>query len=231
MGKNAIGEIMKIIKMSSPFQELCPEKCLTNNTARKTLAKKLQSQGVPCSDMITVTEHTSTRGLDAYDEGDENQQRMSSNIIDGVGQSTKTSSTAAALSSPAPLSTANISQSLSINGQRAITPRSQDQGINPLQQLVKPWPVQRCVSSSAQQSNFHFPAVPSGGYNFMQLPFRAPIPKNPMMPAGPVVQNFQSGTVNISLAPQQPSHPKRQWIKSLSDFDSGVDLNLFSEML
>ena len=37
--------------------------------------------------------------------------------------------------------------------------------------------------------------------------------------------------VNISLAPQQPSHPKRQRIESLSDFDSRVDLNLFSELL
>ena len=118
-----------------------------------------------------MTGHTSTRGLDAYDEGDENQQRMLSNIIDGVGQSTKTSSTSAALLSPAPLSTANKSQSLSINDQSAITPQSQDQGINPLQPSVRPWPVQSCVSSSAQQSNFHFPAVPSGGYNFMQLPF------------------------------------------------------------
>ena len=65
----------------------------------------------------------------------------------------------------------------------------------------------------------------------MQLPFRAPFPKNPMMPAGPVVQNFQNCTVNISLAPQQPSRPKRQRIESLSDFDLGVDLNLFSELL
>ena len=231
MGKNAIGEIMKIMKMSSPLLELCPEKRLTNHTARKTLVKKLQSQGVPRSDIITVTGHTSTRGLDAYDEGDENQQRMLSNIIDGVGQSTKTSSTSAALLSPAPLSTTNKSRSLSINGQSAITPQSQDQGINPLQPSVRPWPVQSCVSSSAQQSNFHFPAVPSGGYNFMQLPFRAPFPKNSLMPAGPVVQNFQNCTVNISLAPQQPSRPKRQRIESLSDFDLGVDLNLFSELL
>ena len=178
-----------------------------------------------------MTGHTSTRGLDAYDEGDENQQRMLSNIIDGVGQSTKTSSTSAALSSPAPLSTANKSQSLSINGQSAITPQSQDQGINPLQPSVRPWPVQSCVSSSAQQSNFHFPAVPSGGYNFIQLPLRALFPKNPLMPAEPVVQNFQNCTVNISLAPQQPSRPKRQRIESLGDFDLGVDLNLFSELL
>ena len=65
----------------------------------------------------------------------------------------------------------------------------------------------------------------------MQLPFRAPFPKNPMMPAGPVVQSFQNCTVNISLAPQQPSRPKRQRIESLSEFDLGVDLNLFSELL
>ena len=223
---------MKIMKMSSPLQELCPEKRLTNHTARKTLVKKLQSQDVPCSDIITVTGHTSTKGLDAYDEGDENQQRMLSNLIDGAGQSTKTSSTQAALSSLAPLSTANKSQSLSINGQSAIiTPQSQNQGINPLQVSVRPWPVQSCVSSSAQQSNFHFPAVPSGGYNFMQLPAQAPFSENPMMPTGPVIQNFQNSTVNILLAPQQPSHPKRQQIESLSDFDSGVDLNVFSKLL
>ena len=65
----------------------------------------------------------------------------------------------------------------------------------------------------------------------MQLPFRALFPKNPLMPAGPVVQNFQNCTVNISLAPQQPSLPKMQWIESLSDFDLGVDLNLYNELL
>ena len=41
--------------MSSPLQELCPEKCLTNHTARKTLIKELQHQGVPRSDIITVS--------------------------------------------------------------------------------------------------------------------------------------------------------------------------------
>ena len=60
---------------------------------------------------------------------------------------------------------------------------SQNQGINPLQPSVRPWPMQSCVSSSAQQSNFHFPVVQSGGYNFMKLPVQAPFPQNPMMPA------------------------------------------------
>ena len=156
---------------------------------------------------------------------------MLSNIIDGVGQSTKTSSTSAALSSPAPLSTANISQSLSINGQSAITRQSQDQGINPLQPSVRPWPVQSCVSSSAQQSNFYFPVIPSGGYNFMQLPVQAPFPKKSTDACWACCSEFQNCTVNISLAPQQPSRPKRQRIESLSDFDLGVDLNLFSELL
>ena len=39
MGKNAIGEIMKIMKMSSPLQELCPEKRLTNTQPGKHLLK------------------------------------------------------------------------------------------------------------------------------------------------------------------------------------------------
>ena len=36
------------------------------------------------SDIIAITGHASEKGLDSYDEGDERQQKTSSNIIDGI---------------------------------------------------------------------------------------------------------------------------------------------------
>ena len=87
MGKNSIGDLMKEIKLNSPLKDLCPDKRLTNHTARKTVVKKLQSQGVQCSDIISITGHTTTRGLDAYDEGDNGFQRVLSNMIGGTASS------------------------------------------------------------------------------------------------------------------------------------------------
>ena len=45
MGKNTINTIMKNMKKNSPLKDLCPEKNLTNHSARKTVVKKLKSSG------------------------------------------------------------------------------------------------------------------------------------------------------------------------------------------
>ena len=37
---------MKKMKENSPLKELCPEKKITNHSARKTVVKKLKSSGV-----------------------------------------------------------------------------------------------------------------------------------------------------------------------------------------
>ena len=63
-----------------------------NHSARKTVVKKLQRQGVQRSDIITVTGHASEKGLDSYDEGDEQQQRVISHIIDGIADQGTTQS-------------------------------------------------------------------------------------------------------------------------------------------
>ena len=57
---------------------------MTNHSARKTLVKKLKSKQIPKSEIIGITGHNSEAGLDAYDSGDENEQRMISNAIDNV---------------------------------------------------------------------------------------------------------------------------------------------------
>ena len=82
LGENTIGNMNKM-KQNSLLSELCPSKKLTNHSARKTVVKKLQCNGVQKSEIRTITGHASTRGLDSYDEGDEHQQRALSNIIDG----------------------------------------------------------------------------------------------------------------------------------------------------
>ncbi|CAH3175722.1 unnamed protein product, partial [Porites lobata] len=78
MGKNTINNIMKTMKEDSPLKDVCPEKKLTNHSARKTVVKKLKS-----SDK-NITGHNSEQGLDDYDSGDENEQKIMSNIIDNA---------------------------------------------------------------------------------------------------------------------------------------------------
>ena len=86
MGKNTIDSIMKKMKLNSPLIDLCPEKRITNHSARKTVVKKLKSPGIPKCEIITG--HTCAQGLDDYYSGDERDQQMISNIIDNSGPAT-----------------------------------------------------------------------------------------------------------------------------------------------
>ena len=45
--------------------------------------KKLEKHGVQKSKITSITGHRSTKGLDLYDEGEENQQKVLSNIVGG----------------------------------------------------------------------------------------------------------------------------------------------------
>ena len=47
MGKKTINNITKTVKENSPVKDVCPDKELTNHSARKTVVKKLKSSGVP----------------------------------------------------------------------------------------------------------------------------------------------------------------------------------------
>ena len=84
MGKNAINNIMKTMKENSPLKDVCPDKKLTNHSARKTVVKKLKSSGIPKCELKNITGHSSEQGLDDYDSADENEQRGLSNIIDNA---------------------------------------------------------------------------------------------------------------------------------------------------
>ena len=89
MGKNTIDSIMKKMKLNLPLIDLCPEKSITNHSARKTVVKKLKSSGIPKCKIKNITEHTaSAQGLDDYDSGDEREQQMISNIINKSGPAT-----------------------------------------------------------------------------------------------------------------------------------------------
>ena len=82
MGKNPIDAIMKNMKENSPLKDVCPEKKITNHSARKTVVKKLKSSSVPKCEIKNITGHTTAQGLDDYDSGDEREQQVVSNIID-----------------------------------------------------------------------------------------------------------------------------------------------------
>ena len=58
-------------------------KNLTNHSARKTVAKRLKSSGIPKCEIKKITGHNSEQGLDDYDSGDKNEQRIMSNNDNG----------------------------------------------------------------------------------------------------------------------------------------------------
>ena len=70
----------------SPLNDLCPEKNLTNHSARKTV-QKLKSSGIPKCEIKNITGHTSANGLDNYDSGDEREQQIISRAINNSGLS------------------------------------------------------------------------------------------------------------------------------------------------
>ena len=72
------------------MKDACPEKELTNHSARKTVVKKLKSSGIPKCEIKNISGHSSEKGLDDYDSGDENEQRIMSNINDNATNSTST---------------------------------------------------------------------------------------------------------------------------------------------
>ena len=73
MGINSINSMMKDLISNSTLQN--SGKHLENHTARKTVVKKLKQQQVPKSEVISITGHNREVGLDAYDSGDEMQQK------------------------------------------------------------------------------------------------------------------------------------------------------------
>ena len=73
------------MKENSPLKDLCPEKNLTNHSARKTVVKKLKSSGIPKCEITNITGHASANGLDDYDSGDEREQQIISRAIDNTG--------------------------------------------------------------------------------------------------------------------------------------------------
>ena len=79
MGINSINSMMKDLISNSPLQN--SEKHLANHSAKKTLVKKLKQQQVPKSEIISITGHNREAGLDAYDSGDQVQQKQLSHFI------------------------------------------------------------------------------------------------------------------------------------------------------
>ena len=79
----------------------CADKKLTNHSARKTTVRKLKSAGFPKSEIKNITGHSSEKGLDAYDSGNENDMcamsaaisLSSNNINEAVNKSTPHAST------------------------------------------------------------------------------------------------------------------------------------------
>ena len=61
------------IKENSPLAEVCANKKITNNSARKTTVRKLKCFGFPKCEIKNITGHISERRLDIYDFGNEDE--------------------------------------------------------------------------------------------------------------------------------------------------------------
>ena len=90
MSINYTSSFMKRMKENSPLAT-CGKK-LTNHSTRKTLVKKLKQAKVPGSEIIKITGHSSEKGLQAYDSGDEEEMRSISDAIAGHCQPSSSSS-------------------------------------------------------------------------------------------------------------------------------------------
>ena len=71
---------MKTMKENSPLKDFCPEKKLINHSARKTFVKKLRSTGIPKCEIKNTACHNS-------EQGDEDQQRITTKLIDNANWS------------------------------------------------------------------------------------------------------------------------------------------------
>ena len=85
MGKNTINNIMNTMKGDSPLKDVCPEKKLTNHwQCKKDRCEEMKSSSIPKGEIKNITGHNSEQGLDDYDSGDGNEQKIMSNIIDNA---------------------------------------------------------------------------------------------------------------------------------------------------
>ena len=82
MGHNTISSIMKKIVENTTIPST---KKLTNHSGRKTLVRKLKKAKIAESSIIKVTGHTTTKGLNSYDPGDQEEFREMSNAISNGG--------------------------------------------------------------------------------------------------------------------------------------------------
>ena len=217
MGQNTIGEIMKNMKVNSPLKEICPDKKITNHSARKTVVKKLQRQGVQRSDIITVTGHTSEKGLDSYDEGDEQQQRVISHIIDGIADQGTTQSL-----------TTSSNETQKENNEVAL-----QTGFHPqFQKVVQRSPLSRCSFNTPRA-----PALSASNHLVRQQQHPAINQFNPylsgMTRQPPVQQIFNISNCNITMSisayQQQQKRPGLDSYDPLAEIN--FDMDLFPDLL
>ena len=85
LGENSLNTIMKTMVERCSLNSAN----LTNHSTRKTVVKKLKSTGFNKAEIINITGHSSAKGLDPYDEGDDIEQQKMSNSIACFGNSSK----------------------------------------------------------------------------------------------------------------------------------------------
>ena len=83
MGVHTINNMLKNMKNRSPLATICPNKKITNHSARKTTVSKMRKSGFPKCEIKNITGHASEQALDAYDSGNEEEMYSMSRAING----------------------------------------------------------------------------------------------------------------------------------------------------
>ena len=80
MGVHTINNILKSMKNNSPLASV--DRKITNHSARKSLVRKLRESGIPKCEIKNITGHSSEKGLDPYDSGDDGELHKISTVIE-----------------------------------------------------------------------------------------------------------------------------------------------------
>ena len=79
MGVNKLNDMMKTVIKGTTLEDSW--KTFSNDSARKTVLKKLETAGLERSSIVKVAGHRNEKSLDDHDEGDENEHRLLSHAI------------------------------------------------------------------------------------------------------------------------------------------------------
>jgi len=76
---------MKSMKINSPLSEVSQNKKNNQSLSTENNSKEIKSAGISKCEIKNITGHSTEKGLDAYDSGNEDEMHAMSKVISGTG--------------------------------------------------------------------------------------------------------------------------------------------------